>query len=92
MHRAHSNSFSWGLNWQTLDEMNRTDADVALAFIALNNVMYHKPVDDPLFSAHRKVPYGLGSYARTEYKPDHLAGAIGCAVQVCRSPIACGDR
>ncbi|KAL5374349.1 hypothetical protein DPSP01_012021 [Paraphaeosphaeria sporulosa] len=79
--RAHSNSFMWGLNWRTLDEMNRTDADVALAFITLNNVLYHNPVNDPLFSAHQEVPYGNGPLSQTEYKSDHLAGALGCAVQ-----------
>ncbi|KAJ4290347.1 hypothetical protein N0V90_010563 [Kalmusia sp. IMI 367209] len=60
---------------------SRTDADVAFTYISLNNVMYHKPVDDPLFSAHRKVIIGSGDQERTEYKSDALLGAIGCAVQ-----------
>lgn len=77
----------WGLNWRTLDEMNRTDADVALVFVSLNNVQYHNPVNDPLFSAHQEVLYGSGPLVSTEYKSDHLVGAMGCAVQVCRSSI-----
>lgn len=72
----------WGLNWRTLDEMNRTDADVSVNFISLNNVLYHRPVNDPLFAAHKITPYGNGPFATTEYKSDNVAGALGCAVQV----------
>jgi hypothetical protein len=72
--------------------MNRTDADVALAFVALNSVLYHRPVNDPLFSAHRNVTYNLGPIARTEYKSDHIAGALGCAVQVRRGWIGFNHR
>lgn len=62
--------------------MNRTDADVAFTYIALNNVLYHRPVNDPLFSAHRKVSFGQMNGGQTEYQSDNMIGAMGCAVQV----------
>ena len=62
--------------------MNRTDADVAFTYITLNNVWYHNPVNDPLFSAHKKVTINEGNLAAANYKSDNYIGAMGCAVQV----------
>ena len=62
--------------------MNRTDADVAFTYIGLNNVLYHRPVKDPLFSAQRKVHFDQINGGVTEYQSDNMIGAMGCAVQV----------
>lgn len=67
-----------------IPEMQRPDADIALAAVWLNDMIYEKPVDDPLFSAHREWIYtpGGGYPNETKYKSDHVAGVIGCAQQV----------
>lgn len=74
-------------------EMRRTDADIALAAVWLNDVTYEKPVDDPLFSAHKVWIYtpGGGYPNETKYKSDFAAGVVGCAQQVWCSHNTC-DR
>ena len=66
-----------------LPEMNRTDADVALIPVWTNAVVYHSPVSDPLFAAHRLEmrQTGVGK-DNALYWSDHYAGVIGCALQV----------
>lgn len=69
-----------------IPEMRRTDADLGLAAVWLNDVTYERVVDDPLFSAHKEDIYtpGGGYPNETKYKSDHAAGVIGCAQQVCQ--------
>lgn len=76
-----------------IPEMRRTDADIALAAVWLNDVTYEKPVDDPLFSAHKVWIYtpGGGYPNETKYKSDFAAGVVGCAQQVWCSHNRC-DR
>lgn len=62
--------------------MNRTDADLALAAIAFNNVKYDNPVDDPVFSAHKQQSYTYRGKAMKSYRPDAHVGIIGCMEQV----------
>ncbi|KAH7128142.1 hypothetical protein B0J11DRAFT_430867 [Dendryphion nanum] len=64
--------------WVPLKEMNRTDADVLMNIIFLNNVGYLNPIDDPVFSAHRSRE----TLTAPSYKPDFIAGIIGCTDQV----------
>ncbi|KAH7386872.1 hypothetical protein DE146DRAFT_185138 [Phaeosphaeria sp. MPI-PUGE-AT-0046c] len=66
-----------------IPEMQRDDADVALAAIWLNDVTYEKPVEDPLFSAHKEYIYtpGGGYPNETKFKSDYAAGVVGCAQQ-----------
>ncbi|PSN73567.1 hypothetical protein BS50DRAFT_616909 [Corynespora cassiicola Philippines] len=59
--------------------MNRTDADVAVNVIWLNNVQYTKSNSDPLFSAHTRRNWTKSGWEG--FKSDHPAGAVGCAVQ-----------
>lgn len=66
-----------------LTEMNRTDADVALNVLWLNNVQYSKPVDDPLFSAHNPREYTSGGVNFTSYQADTPGAVIGCTNQAC---------
>ncbi|KAF2024892.1 hypothetical protein EK21DRAFT_20904, partial [Setomelanomma holmii] len=72
------------VGFNTLSEMQRTDADVALAAIWLNFIMYEKPVNDPLFSAHKKWIYqpGGGYPDEIRYQSDNAAGVVGCTEQV----------
>lgn len=64
-----------------LPDMNRTDADVALIALWPRAARYEKPVDDPMFAAHKPVIYNTFEGNYTAYKPDHPVGLLGCAVQ-----------
>ena len=72
------------VGFNTIPEMQRNDADVTLGAIWLNDVLYEKPVNDPVFFAHKEWTYlpGGGYAGVTFYRPDHEAGVIGCAEQV----------
>lgn len=67
-----------------LPEMQRTDSDLALLAVWFNRVLYETPVEDPLFSAHKPIPYvvGGGHPDGSLYVSDNIAGVVGCAVQV----------
>lgn len=71
-----------GIN--TIPEMHRNDADVGLAVIWLNDVIYETPVNDPLFSAHKEWIWqpGGGYAGIPQYHSDNAAGVIACARQV----------
>jgi hypothetical protein len=79
---SHPSDVAIGIN--TIPEMERRDADLGLAAIWLNDVIYETPVDDPLFSAHREWNFtpGGGHADIIEYKSDNAAGVIGCTQQV----------
>lgn len=62
--------------------MNRTDADVGIIVLWMNNVQYTEPVDDPMFSAHELRTYTSGGENVTMYGADKPAGVFGCAIQV----------
>ncbi|KAF2823685.1 hypothetical protein CC86DRAFT_468717 [Ophiobolus disseminans] len=66
-----------------IPEMHRIDADVDLGVIWLNSVMYEKPVNDPLFSAHKNWTYlpGGGYAGEPRYLSDNAAGVIACSTQ-----------
>jgi hypothetical protein len=76
------------LGVNAIPEMQRHDADVALAAIWLNRVTYETPVDDPLFSAHKSLNFtpGGGAADILQYRSDNAAGVIGCTQQVFNSP------
>lgn len=80
---SYVNSDSVNNNLTPLPEMNRTDADVALVSVWSNAVVYEKPVEDPLFAAHRAEERQQSSGKnKTLYWADHYAGVVGCAQQV----------
>jgi hypothetical protein len=82
MNYSQPDDVALGIN--TIPEMQRDDADVALGAIWLNDVVYEHPVNDPLFSAHSNWTYnpGGGYPSRPLYRSDNAAGVIGCAEQV----------
>ncbi|KAF2012695.1 hypothetical protein BU24DRAFT_465061 [Aaosphaeria arxii CBS 175.79] len=64
--------------------LRRSDADVALMAVRMNQVTYATPVDDPLFSAHRNLSYpSLSPDRETEvwYEADQASSFVGCAEQ-----------
>jgi hypothetical protein len=65
-----------------ISEMNRTDADVAINIIWLNNVQYTNVVDDPMFSAHQPRSFVSGGVNFTNYRADNPGGLLGCTNQV----------
>lgn len=65
-----------------LASMNRTDADVALNVIWLNDVRYSRTNDDPMFSAHVNKNSTISEGTSTPvYAADNPAGVFGCAIQ-----------
>ena len=80
---AYANSSPFDGIIDPLPEMNRTDADVALIPVWANAVVYDRPVEDPLFAAHRLEMRQTGTGKdKALYWSDHYAGVIGCALQV----------
>ncbi|KAL1608326.1 hypothetical protein SLS60_003267 [Paraconiothyrium brasiliense] len=62
--------------------MNRTDADVAIIAVFTNAIVYEKPVEDPLFAAHRvEMRKQSNGKDKARYWSDHYAGVVGCAQQ-----------
>ncbi|KAF2736414.1 hypothetical protein EJ04DRAFT_432960 [Polyplosphaeria fusca] len=80
--RAYSN-FSEPGPFQAIPELQYTDADIALRLTRLNNIKFNKPVDDPMFSAHRaftflEITKGVNS---TMYHTDSPGSVTGCTEQ-----------
>ncbi|KAE9377576.1 hypothetical protein N431DRAFT_329544 [Stipitochalara longipes BDJ] len=81
--------------WTPIPQLQRTDATVALIFLAQNGVVYSEPVDDPWFAAHRpritKVTTfnaaGNTTSNLTSYMPDAYFHVPGCAdqYQICNT-------
>jgi len=67
--------------WQPVSQLNRSDADVSIIFLAQNTAAYTTPVNDPFFSAHSQHTYPMGGYNGTIYSSDHPVTALGCVDQ-----------
>lgn len=70
-------------------EMDIDDADVILKYIGKNRVHYGQPVNDPVFSAHKKVTYksyGVQDEAIIYYHDDP-GTVLGCTEQVSYAPL-----
>ncbi|KAL8719745.1 MAG: hypothetical protein Q9225_003289 [Loekoesia sp. 1 TL-2023] len=68
--------------WIPISQLNRTDADVTLMFLAPNEVQYLLPVTDPLFTATLPgivLPSTDGNI--TYYSPDYTVSVLGCTEQ-----------
>ncbi|KAJ4302760.1 hypothetical protein N0V90_001651 [Kalmusia sp. IMI 367209] len=80
MSYVHGNSYEAGII--PLPEMHRNDADIVLIPVWPNAVVYEKPVDDPLFTAHRVEmrPQASGK-DKALYWSDFPVGVVGCALQ-----------
>jgi len=82
--RLGSSSLANLTTYVPIPELQRLDADVVVKVAVLNAVQYAKPVNDPLFSAHRNLTQGsLKSSAKFYYISDFPQGVLGCALQVC---------
>ncbi|KAI1736478.1 hypothetical protein F4680DRAFT_432254 [Xylaria scruposa] len=70
--------------FQPIEELDRTDAEVALFFLSAGDIIYSHMVDDPWFSAHQSA----GSYgsavqegSKTFFHADEPATVLACANQ-----------
>lgn len=70
--------------WKPIPELNRTDADIVIMFLSQNGIIYAEPVDDPMFSAHRPMGFGLVTDL-TYYQADWFVNIMACVdqFQVC---------
>jgi hypothetical protein len=62
--------------------MRSNDSDLVLVSIAANDVLYGRPVNDPVFSAHMLKGDARQVDNRTRYKSDSPFQVIGCQQQV----------
>lgn len=71
--------------YEPIEELKRTDADVAVIQISKNLVTYANPVNDPIFAAHQEFTATDMSTGEnfTSYRSDTPVGVVGCAEQVC---------
>ncbi|KAG8526380.1 uncharacterized protein KY384_000373 [Bacidia gigantensis] len=67
--------------WYPIPELNRTDADVTIMFLAPNTVSYLSPVYDPWFHATTPTNLSSGDLNMTNYLPDYTVGVLACADQ-----------
>jgi hypothetical protein len=68
-------------SWTPSKELNRTDADVSIFFLAQNSVEYNGPVDDPLFSAHLAEYVVVEGITEFYFLGDDYVNALGCIDQ-----------
>ena len=69
-------------DWIPIPALNRTDADVALFFLAPNMILYEGPVTDPFFVA--SIPHNVSAgngVNETYYSPNQGVYALACAEQ-----------
>jgi hypothetical protein len=60
-------------------ELNRTDSNLSIFFLSLNQVMFPSPVNDPLFAAHRPSKHRRDN--STLYMADNPMNFIACTDQ-----------
>jgi hypothetical protein len=62
----------------------REDADLVLKMFSKNRVLYENPVNDPIFSAHKRyvVPNERTGMEFPYYLSDFPVAVVGCAQQV----------
>jgi hypothetical protein len=75
-----------GLEWYPKDglEVQNGTGDIFWKPVMPNAIFYANLVDDPLYSAHRKVQTYQGN--ATRYLPDYPLKGVGCLQQVCSLP------
>lgn len=62
--------------------LQRQDADVVLRLITKDSVLFNNPIDDPMFSAHRKVDTIMNDGIEPRYLSDFPGAGLACAAQV----------
>lgn len=62
----------------------RDDADIVLIMLCKNRILYQNPVDDPIFSAHKRyvVPNERTGSEFSYYLSDFPVSVVGCTQQV----------
>lgn len=69
--------------YSPIPELYSNDSDLFLTFVLMHSISYMKPVDDPLFSAHRSIPELLtDNSTSTRYLADEPVSVFGCQNQV----------
>jgi hypothetical protein len=69
-------------DFRVIPELDRKDADVSLKLVTKNSLKYLRPVDDPLFSAHRAQNVTMQGGGMIQYLSDFPGSIIGCVQQV----------
>ena len=71
--------------WWAVPALNQTTADLAIFFLAPNDISYLAPVDDPFFSAHVESsipnPSDNGATNLTFWLKDEYVNAMACSDQ-----------
>jgi hypothetical protein len=87
---VHSELGAQEQSWYPIDELKPKDADVAVFFLASNDVKYLYPTLDPLYLANKtskddKIPLGGGQSDRQYWQSYKAVTGIGCTdqYQVC---------
>ncbi|KAF2138368.1 uncharacterized protein K452DRAFT_256590 [Aplosporella prunicola CBS 121167] len=75
-------------NWLPLPELRHSDANTFLVAIEPHTVQFVQPVDDPVFSAHRRSTFSTGTYLA-----DYTEGVVACRTQhqMCAGDAADGN-
>jgi hypothetical protein len=66
-----------------LPEMKSNNSDLVLLLITANSIGYDSPVNDPFFSAHRRIDFvGSTGENATRYYSDWSSPVMGCQQRV----------
>lgn len=60
----------------------RADGDTTLFLLAVNNLLFQQPSDDPLFAVHEAAVQNSSYNNGYMYRADYPANAFGCVEQV----------
>ena len=87
-HRAQQSYSSYALrelsSFSPIAELKSNDSDLFLTFIMMRNMNYLEPVEDPLFSAHRKTQLQFtDNSTRVVYTADQPVAVYGCHYKAC---------
>ncbi|KAI8710968.1 hypothetical protein NCS52_01510200 [Fusarium sp. LHS14.1] len=68
--------------WEPIEQLNRTDGDVSLIFIAPNAIMYSEKIHDPVFKANGTRLWSNSSNQEIWYRANKDLVILGCVDQV----------
>jgi hypothetical protein len=80
--------------WLPVSALDVGNADISVAFLAQNSILYLSPVSDPWFSANQLLNFSLPNVPDVSYGPDQEVSAMACIdqYQICNpngSPYTC---
>lgn len=82
VHRARHSLAGADSGWEPIEQLNRTDGDVSLIFIAPNAIMYSEKVHDPVFKANGTRMWSNSSNQEIWYRANKDLVILGCVDQV----------